>query len=102
MQEVSIDPLQQQVHTFRGKVREVCGFLRGEHPPPHADHLYMYPPWGLSVPVPIFLVLRFFLILRLRPAPCDLVALLCLFPPSVAQGGGGVYGLVSPFPPLFH
>ena len=54
--------------------------------PPHADHFDLCPPWGLSVPFPILLVLRLYLILRLHPALCGLVALLVLVPPSVPGG----------------
>ena len=41
MQEVSIDSLKQQVHTFRGEVWQVLIFLQGGGaPPPHVENFY--------------------------------------------------------------
>ena len=57
MGEVSIDSLQQQVRTFKGKDQEVHILLQGGQILPHADDLYPCPPWDLSVPVLISLVI---------------------------------------------
>ena len=97
MWKVLVDFLQQQVCTFWGKIREVRVFLRGGTPPPHLDNLYWCPPWGLSVLILFLLNLGLFLILRLRPTTCGLVALLRLVPPSA---GGGSTSLFPCFLPL--
>ena len=93
MWKVSVYFLQQQVRTVRGKVREVRVLLRGGGVPTHTNILYRFPPWGLSIPVPIFF-LSLLLSLCLCPAPCGLVSLLDFIRYYV---GGGVCNLA----PLF-
>ena len=97
MWKVSIDSLQQQLLAFKGKAQEVRVFLCGVHIPPHADDLYRCPPWDISVPVPIPLVILFFLLCRrLLPTLSGLMALLGLFSHSA---GAGVCAFVPMFPP---
>ena len=63
MHEVSIESLQQQVRTFRDESWEVCVFLWGGGIPPHACDLDCCPPWGISVPVPLLIILFLLLFL---------------------------------------
>ena len=74
----------------------------GGHIPPHADNLYMCPPWGISVPVPFFFILIFLLCLRLFPSPYGLVVLLLLVSPSEGGGGSASSPCVSPPDLLLH
>ena len=53
MWEVSIDYLQQQVHMFWGKVREVRIFLQGEACPPPRGPPLLEPPLGSLRPYPL-------------------------------------------------
>ena len=80
-----------------GRIPGGLHFPSGGHFLPHADHLYLCPPWGLSVPVPFRLSLLLVLFhLRLLPALSGLVVLLCVCGPSA----GGSSALPPCFPPL--
>ena len=93
MRKVSIESLQQQVHTFRCEVLEVRVLLRGGQAPPCADRLYWCPPWGLSAPVPFLIFLIVLIRLRLYPTISGLVEIL----PLVLTYCGGV---LLPRPPV--
>ena len=63
MRKVSIDFLKQQVRTFWVESWEVRVFLWGGVVPPHVSDLDRGPPWGLSSPVPLPLLILLFLLL---------------------------------------
>ena len=58
----------------------------GEHVPPHTDHLYRCPPWGISVPVPILFIPLLLLGLGICPDPCGFMELLVLVLPYAGEG----------------
>ena len=72
--EFSIDFLQEQVRTFRGKVRYIRIFLWGGQSPPHADHLYCCPPWGIYFSFPTLSLLFLLCLPLLLSTLCCLLA----------------------------
>ena len=94
MQEVSIDPPQQQLRPFSGKVRQVRIFLQGVTPPPNEKFLQINPLEALPL-------------LNLPLSPSSVCAqfsssswIFYLGPLPPLGGGGGLLHITRPPPPL--
>ena len=88
MWEVSIDSLQQQVCMFRGEYWEVCIFLWGGGATTHASGLDRAPPWGLSVPASLILLLCRLLLCRRLLSLYGLMTLSLSSGSSAGEGEG--------------